>query len=853
MLTVSTITDEAFGGGNTSAETSDGSGLSLREALGLIADGAAGPINFDNGLSGSTFSLTLGVLSVAADTELDGDLDNDGSADITVSNTTGVGVLSFMTNGVSFTNAGALLFANSVGTGIDDVHTVLIDADNVTFSNEGEVRSRGDEGFSGDRSVGIRVQGDGATINNAAGATIFSEGRFGIETEFTFDVTSPVNLTVNNDGLIEAGDDAIRIAQGVVNNTGSIISNGTYEVASTPGLISDGITAGIGTFLDDFDVPAEGLVTVNNAESGLIEGVRSGIFMSGGGVINNDGAINGGEIGVTSQGLFDGNATSFFVNNTGLIERNGENFEFNSDGFLGAVSTIGGLSAVTIVNSGELRSTDTVVNVFSGANLTNTVDGVLLGDSDNADNDAIAFLGSVLDDFEVSVFVGFSFLGANAPINSTQNVSIDSNGDLVTDVGTFSFQSGQVLLAFVSDADPILPLVDLTATQSAGFVVYETDPITGFTVFASTIDVATSLGTLTVNYDGSGFEVVDSMGDPVYDVPGSVNFDDVILNQGLFVGDVITGLGNDNVTNNGTVQGDFFLGLGDDTINDNDSDSNIDGGDGDDLIFANGGADNISGGAGGDDIRAGNGGDTANGEGGSDVINGGGGNDDLSGAAGNDTIDGGNNNDTIDGGSNDDSLDGRAGGDNINGGGGNDFVGGQNGSDSLSGDNGDDLVRGGAGNDTLDGGSGVDTLEGGDGNDSLTGGDDNDTLDAGKGLDVAEGGNGADSLRGRNGGDDLQGNDGNDTIKGDGGNDTLGGGEGDDELFGNFLDDELNGEAGNDTLTGGKGSDALNGGSDNDRLVGSQGSDTLAGNTGNDTLVGGSGDDVFQFALGDGQ
>ena len=790
MFTVSTITDEAFNGDDTSSETSDGSGLSLREALGLITNGASGPINFDNALSGRTFSLALGVLAVDADTTVDGDLDNDGAADITVSNTIGAGVLSIMTNGVSFTNAGAFLFANSDGAGVERVVTVLIGAEDVNVSNEGEIRAKGEDLSTGDYSVGILVTADSATIQNSSGATIISEGRFAIETEYAFDGTSPVDITIINDGLIESSDDAIRIAQGEIYNSGTIRTNATFQGSGPePGRSSDGILGGIGEF-DNFAVPTEGLTTVNNVMTGLIEGHRSAIYLVGGGVVNNDGEINGDIIAIAAQGLFDGSETAVSINNTGLIERRGDFWESQVFvEFVGAIEIRGGLASVTINNSGEIRSTDYVVNTYSGTILNNTADGVILGNSDNANDDAIAFRGSEQDDFRVFATAGFMNVAPNQAISTTQNVSVNSHGNLVTEFGIFPFKSDQAPVVFVSDAPPILPLVDFEETQDLGFVVYERNSVTNTILFAEVIDVVTSSGVFTVTYDGEGHAVTDIQGDPVFSVPADVNFDDIIANEGLIVGDVITGVGDDIVTNSGIVQGDFFLGIGDDTLTDNDYGHNIDGDDGADIIFANGGADNVSGGKGQDDIS---------------------------------------------------------------GGGGNDFIRGQNGSDNLSGDYGDDHLEGGGGADTIAGDAGADSILGGSGADSLEGGEGNDMLDAGKGLDEVSGGSGADFLRGCNGSDFLSGDDGQDTLTGGGGNDTLKGGVGEDVLRGNIFDDELHGSAGNDTLFGGKGNDMLDGGTDNDILFGRQGDDTLTGGGGDDTLEGEGGKDTFLFEIGKG-
>src|ERR671935_136686 len=84
--TVTTLTDEAFNSGDLAAETADGGGLSLREAIALAnANAGADTITFDASLSGGTLRLTLGTLEVSgASLTINGDLGNDGTPNITI-------------------------------------------------------------------------------------------------------------------------------------------------------------------------------------------------------------------------------------------------------------------------------------------------------------------------------------------------------------------------------------------------------------------------------------------------------------------------------------------------------------------------------------------------------------------------------------------------------------------------------------------------------------------------------------------------------------------------------------------------------------------------------------------------
>jgi CSLREA domain-containing protein len=84
--------------------------------------------------------------------------------------------------------------------------------------------------------------------------------------------------------------------------------------------------------------------------------------------------------------------------------------------------------------------------------------------------------------------------------------------------------------------------------------------------------------------------------------------------------------------------------------------------------------------------------------------------------------------------------------------------------------------------------------------------------------DVFAGGLGFDTISGRAGSDKLAGAAGNDLIQGGDGNDRLAGDSGDDTLKGNDGDDRIDGGEGDDLILGGKGKDVLKGGAGEDTL-----------------------------------
>ncbi|MEL6477098.1 MAG: right-handed parallel beta-helix repeat-containing protein [Pseudomonadota bacterium] len=84
-LVVTTLSDESFNDGSLSEEINDGDGLSLREALGIAAGtSTVETITFASDLAGGTLLLDNTPLSIADTVIVDGDIDGDGKADITL-------------------------------------------------------------------------------------------------------------------------------------------------------------------------------------------------------------------------------------------------------------------------------------------------------------------------------------------------------------------------------------------------------------------------------------------------------------------------------------------------------------------------------------------------------------------------------------------------------------------------------------------------------------------------------------------------------------------------------------------------------------------------------------------------
>lgn len=889
---VTTTADEFAEDTDLLTQGNDGDGLSLREAIAVANDAAgADVINYDANVAGQILNTSPnGTIDVTDALTL--------SSNVTIFHEAG-DFLFDISGGTTFINE-AIIFTDStnseqnfnLGNGIR-----LLDA-NTTFTNSGTIGTNAFGANNEDRSTSIVIEGQNATVNNLAGGSIVSQGRYAV---YSFDFDDNTNayipdfLTVNNDGVLEAGDDTIRIGTGEINNTGTIRSRGELDfggIWTPPGLASDAIA--IVNDLDASFVPGpDGLLVVNNSSTGLIEGARAGIQMQGGGTVNNDGTITGDTVSILTGG-FNDFSNIFVLNNTGLIEAGTGDYGLNTD-LRGAVFVNGGLDSAVITNSGTIQSGHFGISALQAVDLTNTATGQIIGDTDNNGDGNVSFYGIQEVDYEVETTESFPgpFQGLN--FISAQTISIDANGQIVTSVGTYNAPGGQVPAIGLTNVDApiIFPLIDLAATQAStnGELVWQTDG--NGVVYPATINVpTTNNGTLTVTFtSGQPPVVTDGSGNTVFAVDLATDYDDSIDNRGLMDGDIITGLGNDAIINRGNITGDIYLGLGNDnyTAGAAGLSGDIYGGTGNDVVNARGGDQSIFGEDGNDFLRGGEGNDSLDGGFGADWLRGGQGADVLNGWAGTDWADYITSSAAV-------TVDLAAG---VGTGGdaqGDTYlfierVYGSNHNDTITGNSGVNYLRGAGGNDVLNGGGGVDYLQGDAGADALDGGAGGDyayyaSSTSGLTIDL---GNPSNST-GEAAGDtyvsieNVLGSRFDDIIYGDANNNFLRGLEGNDQLFGGDGADFLRGDQGADALDGGNGFDwayyatsnaavtidlaagTASGGHATgdtftsiervfgsvfgDMITGDGGSNFLRGFSGNDTLIGGSGIDFLQGDAG---
>ena len=148
QLQVSTANDEAFGGGTLAAESADGGGLSLREALAFAnANANADHITFAANLAGQTLVLTRGQLSITQDVTIDGDTNGDNKADITISGNNASGIFAVTAGNTDLLSL-TLVNGRSERGGAIDVTGGSLDLVNSTLSGNSATFRGGALAFS---------------------------------------------------------------------------------------------------------------------------------------------------------------------------------------------------------------------------------------------------------------------------------------------------------------------------------------------------------------------------------------------------------------------------------------------------------------------------------------------------------------------------------------------------------------------------------------------------------------------------------------------------------------------------------------------------------------------------------
>ncbi len=901
--------DDSTVTGDLAAETADGGGLSLREALALASDGTTITFDLDgttSGNQGGTITLGGSQLEITTGVTIDGDLDDDGTPDVTIDANGMSRVLSITDGDVTLdgltitggyldpsslsNRGGGLFFENRNGSTLTINNSVI---SNNTAATGGGIHAR--------YAASSLVISNTAITDNRANQ--YGGGLNSFET--------PVTITNSNfsrnttAGGNDIGGSAIHIREGDLSITGSTIADNYAGVNSSA--VRSYTRTGYGS--------GSNIVTFTNTTFARNDGYQ----LSGGGnqtttvtdsifansESNTQNSIyNGGNLnfvgtnvlrtGVYSSGTTTGTPTieaDFDQILTGITSTNGNNTIFLTNP-LGPAGGVGAAAAVSGNNTPTISIDDTTpLNYTEGDAATALDASAMVADADgDADFDGASLFIQITDGSETTDRISIVDGNGTGPAITVAGGNVSANGVIIG-----------------------------TATQGS-----------------SDVDVGGD-GVLQITFNSMATAAI------VQEVLRAVSFDNSSTSPStadrtvtLAIVDANGASANDTRTIEVTDLADLGT-TGDDTFGGTDGNDNFDGGDGNDTL------------SGGDD--------------GEDILLGGAGNDSLIGGSENDSLFGGDDNDTLDGGGDDDSLDGGEGDDILVGGGGNNtFIGGNgndtaflgesdfgsqtstfagvsaslangtisssggggtgmsmmgtislgfggiavgsglsqagtlsgienlvgtNANDSLTGDGNANSLRGQDGDDTLDGGNGDDTLDGGDGTDTI---DFSNLMGVSVDLTAGTAISGSETntlisiegVIGSNAGDTINGSASDDSLFGGAGNDTITGGAGDDTIDGNSGNDSLDGGDGIDTVDftdtadptsvivinlatgtatdfagdtdtianfenviGSNGTDSVTGDDGDNRLIGNAGDDSLMGGGGNDTLVGGIGSDFL--------
>lgn len=580
-------------------------------------------IQFASSLSDGVIRLeTLLEIAPVTDVRIDGDIDGDGTGDITISgDTNGNGVADTGDTELLYTQYDSeaqisnLILTNGFGDSFDPTGRTTFSAVITTF---------GDVAFDNVVVSDSRVTGPGndRVIYSYAGTLV------NFDTLRLTDVVFEGNTTIGGDGTfstirgyLEGG----RAASGIHNYGDITLNSATFDGAATGGTGGPdkvGGDAGVGIY---------------NSRFGSIQaGPGLGFYGAGG-----EGALTGGAGGEgqadgdTFRGIFGDGATSL-----GLLEAD---FGTSGDDVVDRSAVANGRF---LANQGDDEITAGLGDfVYGGAG-----DDLLIFSGGTGGEDGSGARGDDGDDTVIVVGDGNFAIGGGG----------EGNGD--NGIDTLSFETGDkgVTVDLGLRTQDYVNGKTITQEQFENLIgsafsdkLTARDDFAGATISGLAGDDTLTAGTLGGVLRGGtgkdtliGSDAVDVMigGSGGDDMKGGKGKDQMSGFQGK--DDMVGGGGNDKMEGGGG-RDDMSGGKGND---------NMKGDGGRDVMNGNGGLDKMNGGAGRDDMFGGKGNDKIKGGGGRDDLSGGGGKDNLKGGGGRDILSGGKSNDTLKGGADADTF-----------------------------------------------------------------------------------------------------------------------------------------------------------------------------------------------------
>ena len=601
----------------TVTNNSDSGAGSLRQALAdAAASAGADTIAFQSSMNGQTITLTTGQVSIAHDVTIDGDIDNDGKADVTVSGNNASRIF-FITAARTVTLDGLALTGGRApsGSAIYSTGGETIGITNCAFSDN----QANNGGHIHASSATLTITGSSFTSGGANGANARGGAAFLDTCKTTITDSSFAGISAASGGAIYSGG---TLALSYLRISGSTLSGNT---ASNSG---GAIYAGVPMTLTNTTISGN---SANIAAGGIITAATTTIYNST--IVGNRADADG------SDGAID-NGGGIFTNGTLEI--------FNS---VIANNYRGSGTTVQEIVQNNVSQTLNVTNSFFGGSVADVDSNTASPTAETTGDDpllgALADNGGSVKTHAISSS-GSPLVNAGDDSHIPAGTTTDAAGNARTQNGTVDIGAFESNFGAPSSGGNGGSGGGTGGGASPG-------PSTSATVGTDGADLVAGSNTSQAYDAGAGDDTVQGLAghDTLYGglgndrLEGGADLDMLYGNQGadLLYGnqgsDTLWG-GQEEDTLYGGQDADLLLGgQGADRLYGNLSSDILYGNEGSDLLYGNEAADTLYGGQDGDSLYGGAGNDLLLGGQGDDLIFGNLGNDVLSGGAGGDTLAGG--------------------------------------------------------------------------------------------------------------------------------------------------------------------------------------------------------------------
>ncbi|MES2903800.1 MAG: autotransporter domain-containing protein [Pseudomonadota bacterium] len=517
--------------------------------------------------------------------------------------------------GIHNSSAGTVTVTNEAGGVIEGTKSGIFGQNGaVVVNNSGTIIGQGSyDGFDAEPDSGIVLAIEGSSVVNSG--TITGAGT-GISTSHYYNPTTAslepraVGVTVTNSGTITGqSNDGVRLIGG-----GTVANSGNIQ-----GLVGTG-TDGISMFaLNGQNTTGQTSIgSVANSASGTISGQRFGVILTGGGAVENAGAISGQVGAVLIQSVSGEVGRIAVVTNSGTMT--------GAD----AVRIGGSIASATVTNSGSLVGSvmgvhniapgTVTVNNLAGGSIVGAKSGIyghngaivvtnagtIRGDGTYDGFGAALDGGIVISQAGSSVDNSGTISSAGAGITTSNYLNSATNllepravGTVITNIGTIIGEGNDGVRLIgggsVTNSGAIRGLVgeftdgismfalqgqNTTGQTSIGSVANSAGGIISgqrFGIILSGGGAVTNAGTISgatgsVLIQASAGEVgktaiINNSGTLTGAVSAGANIaSSSLVNSGTITGPVSLSLGNDSLTNEGRIDGDVSLRAGDDRL-----------------------------------------------------------------------------------------------------------------------------------------------------------------------------------------------------------------------------------------------------------------------------------------------